>query len=408
MVSAVLRQFMFDSSEILEDVTVLEVGTFLTAPKPARFLAEFGAEVIKIERTEGGPFRQSTPHAEPVDGITPLQAIVNSGKKSLALDISSEAGHEIFMTLLRDADVVIENMAPGAMDALGLGYEDVASVNEGVVYCSISGYGGTGPWSDRKAVDFMAQGMSGLSYQNALRSGADEPSLSGWFVADELTVAYVTIAVLAALIGDEGTHIDISMLDVLLGAFSDKAAAYSAGSDVAPPGAPERAEGPRGIYHTATDPLTVDVLPRTLERWRTFWEILGFDDWVESERFCTTAEIRENRDLVEKRVQKRFESAPRETWLERLWDADFVAAPVLTVEEAFEHEQLESRTVLSEETDDRIGDYLQLHFPAIFSEYDVSTSEPVASLGEHTRELLERVGYSEREIDEFYENGVVA
>lgn len=399
---------MFDSSAMLEDVTVLEVGTFLTAPKPARFLAEFGAEVIKIERTSGGPFRQPTAHAEPVDGITPLQAIVNSGKKSLALDISLDIGREIFMTLAEDADILIENMAPGAMDALKLGYDDVAVVNEDIVYCSISGYGNTGPWNDRKAVDFMAQGMSGLPYQNALRSDSDAPSLSGWFVADELTVAYVTIAILAALLGDEGTHIDISMLDVLLGAFSDKAAAYSVDNDIEPPGAPGRAEGPRGIYATSTDPLTVDVLPRTPEKWRTFWEVLEFNDWVESERFLTTTSIRENRDLVEQRVQERFESEPREYWLQRLWEEDFIAAPVLTVEEAFEHEQMKSRSVLSEEKDDRIGEYLQLHFPAMFSEYEIGTPEPVATLGEHTRELLKRAGYSAQEIDEFYRREVIA
>lgn len=399
---------MPERAAILDDITVLEVGTFLTAPKPARFLAEFGAEVIKVERTAGGPFRHSTPHSDPVDGVTPLQAIVNSGKKSLALDVSSAEGREIFLTLVRDADVLVENMAPGATERLGIAYDDVAAVNDELVYCSISGYGNTGPWSQRKAVDFMAQGMSGLSFQNALKSEANDPSLSGWFVADELTAAYATVGILGALIGDEGTHIDLSMFDVMLAAFSDKAAAYSANSTIAPPGARSRAEGPRGMYETGTDPLTVDVIPRTPERWRQFWDVLGFDDWIESDQFLTTADIKDERALVENRVTERFKSKPREYWLERLREEEFIAAPVLSVEEAFEHDQTEERPAVTKERDERIGEYVQLHFPAVFSNYDVGRSDGAAAIGEHTRELLERAGYSEQEIDVFYENGTVA
>lgn len=399
---------MSANSAILDGVTVLEVGTFLTAPKPARYLAEFGAEVVKVERTSGSPFRHSATHGEPVDGTTPLQAIINSGKKSLAVDIASDEGHEIFMRLARDADVLLENMSPGAMDRLGIGYEDVAAVNDEIIYCSISGYGKTGPWKDRKAVDFMAQGMSGLPYQNALRAGGGEPSLSGWFAADELTTAYVTISVLAALLGGEGTHIDISMFDVMLAGFSDQAASYSSGMNIEPPGGPSRTEGPRGIYPTATEPLTLDVLPPTPERWTAFWDLLGLDEWVEEGRYRTVQEITADREFVERRVTEQFRTRPREEWLDLLWDAGFIAAPVLTVEEAFEHEQLDHRRVREWAHDDRIGDYLQLNFPAMFSAYGMRDLDQAADLGAHTRELLERAGYSASEIEAFYDDGIVA
>lgn len=397
---------MVSNVAILDGVTVLEVGTFLTAPKPARFLAEFGAEVIKVERTTGGPFRQPTPHGDPIDGVTALQTIINSGKKSIALDISMDKGHEIFLRLARDADIMIENMGPGATERLGIAYEDVAKINNDIVYCSISGYGNTGPWRGRKAVDFMAQGMSGLPFQNEQTSDGG-PALTGWFVADELTAAYATIAIMGALIGNKGTHIDIGMFDVMLGAFSDKAAAYSSDSTISPPGTPVRVEGPRGMYHTATKPITVDVIPRTEERWQQFWETLGFDNWIESGRFSSTAAIHAEREYVEKRVAERFKCESQEYWLEQLWDADFIAAPVLTVEEAFEHEQTKARPAISNETDKRIGDYLQQHFPAVFSAYDVEITHGTAGLGEHTRELLERAGYSTEEINTFYEKEVI-
>lgn len=391
----------------LEGVSVLDVGTYLTAPKPARMLAEFGADVVKVEPPGGCPLRHATQFGEPVEGVTSLHAIVNRGKRSIAIDLSTDDGRTAFLELARDADVLIENQAPGRMADFDLAYEDVAAVNEDLVYCSVSGFGETGPLADRKAVDFMIQGMSGLAHQNGLLRPDGRPTLTGWFAADELTSAYVTIAVMGALIGDRGTHIDVSLLDVLLGAFSAKAASYSADEPILPPGAPGRREGPRGLYETATEPLTLDVLPPVPERFLALWDVLGFDDWVESERYATVDEICADEAHVERRVSERFEARPQEDWLEALRDAGFVAAPAQPVEAAFEHEQLDGRSVTSTEMDERIGEYLQLNFPAMFSDLAVGTPRPVALLGEHTRELLAEVGYDEATIDALYDAGVV-
>lgn len=402
------RISMFDGHHVLDGVRVLDVGTYLTAPKPARTLAEFGAEVIKVERPEGSPLRRATQFGDPVDGITSLHAIVNSGKKSIGLDLASETGRDVFLDLARDADVLIENQAPGSMERFGLTYDDVRAVNEDIVYCSVSGFGETGPLADRKVVDFLIQGMGGLAHQNGLARGDAVPALTGWFAVDELTAAYVTISIMGALIGDRGTRIDVSLLDVLLGSYSAKSASYSVDEEILPPGAKGRREGPRGLYETATEPLTFDVLPPVPERFLALWEVLGLEEWVEAERYTTVDEIFENEVHVERRVSEQFASRPREYWLEALWDAGFVAAPVLTVEEAFEHEQMEHRTVLSSLEDERIGEYLQLNFPAIYSAMDVGTSVPAPLLGEHTRDHLSQAGYSDEEIEGLYDAEVVA
>lgn len=398
---------MFDGRTVLDGTTILDVGTYLTAPKPARMLAEFGAEVVKVERPTGSPLRHATQFGDPVDGVTSLHTIVNRGKKSIGLDLSSGDGRAVFLDLAREADVLVENQAPGSMERFGLGYDDVRAVNDEIVYCSVSGFGEDGPLAEHKVVDFLIQGFSGLAHQNGLARGDGVPALTGWFAADELTSAYVTIAVMGALIGDRGTHIDVSLLDVLLSSFSAKAASYSAGKEILPPGAKGRHEGPRGLYQTATAPLTLDVLPPVKERFLALWDILGLDEWVEEERYATVDDIMAEEELVERRVQERFESRPREEWLEALWDAGFVAEPANTVEEAVEHEQMDHRDVLSMETDERIGEFLQLNFPAMYSRMDVGTDEPAPLLGEHTRKLLERAGYEEGEIERLYDDGVV-
>ena len=396
---------MFGEHQALDNVTVIEVGNYLTAPKPARILAEFGAKVIKIERPTGAPHRQAS-SSESHD-IPPLFAIVNSGKKSIGIDLSTDSGREVFLRLAQNADVLIENKAPGVMEKLQLSYKDVQKVNNDIIYCSISGYGETGPLSDRKAVDFMIQGMSGLAYQNGLRRGDGTPSLSGWFMADELTSAYVTISIMAALINGDGTHIDISLFDVLMGSFSAKAARHHTDQEITPPGSKGHREGPRGLYETATEPLTLDVLPAVRERFLTLWNILGLDEWVQAERYATVDEIFENKEHVERRVKEQFKSRPQEYWLDKLLDAGFIAAPVLTVEEAFEHEQMDYRSVLSTEVDERVGEYLQLNFPAMYSDLDMGVSTPVPLLGEHTRELLEQSGYTESEIESLYNQDII-
>lgn len=398
---------MFDGDAVLDGVTVLDVGTYLTAPKPARILSEFGAEVIKVERPDGTPLRRASQFGEPVDGVTPLHAIVNSGKKSIGIDLASADGRAVFLDLAVEADVLIENQSPGMMERYGLSYEELRAVNEDIVYCSVSGFGDTGPLADRKIVDFLIQGMGGLAEQNGYARGDEVAALTGWFAVDELASAYVTIAIMGALIGDRGTYIDIALLDILLAAYSAKAASYSAGKPIRPPGARGRREGPRGLYQTATTPLTLDVLPPTPERFRDLWRVLGLESWAESDRYTTLDAIAANEVHVDNRVREQFASRPCAEWVEALLDAGFIVAPVLSVEEAFEHEQLKERAVLSTLPDNRIGEYLQLNFPAMYSAFDVGTDEPAPLLGEHTRELLEGMGYDDAEIDGFYDAGVV-
>lgn len=385
------------SATALEDVTVLEMGSFLTAPKPARYLAEFGAEVIKVENPAGAPFRSS--QTDDDAGITPMFSIINRGKKNVSIDLHSDEGTAVFKDLAAKADVIVQNLAPGRVEEFGVDYESIEAVNPEIIYCSISGYGQSGPWAEKKSMDYMAQSMSGLPHQNAKRAGHAQPVLSGWFAADELTASYVTTAVLVALINGEGTHIDISLLDCMLGSFSAKAHAYSLGHEINPPDEQETYPGPIGLYPTATDPITIYLLDRRPSRWREFWTLLGLTEWVEEDRFVSVPGMQEHKPQIEETVEGAFRQKSQAEWLELLWAEGFTAAPVLTVEEAFEHEQLESRKVVERVENEYLEEYLEQRFPAMYSAYDVGTDEPPAQLGEHTDEILERAGYNDEELE---------
>lgn len=391
---------------MLSGVKVLSVSVYLAGPFATRMLADLGAEVIKIEHVEKGDQYRYLGHTydeESPEDLTYRFLQYNRGKESIGLDLKSEQGKKIFKLLVEESDVILENLRPNQMEKFGLGYDTISEVNKGIVYCSLSGFGETGPYSDRGGIDTLIQAMSGLVHQNSADAG--KPSLSGIYIADITGSMYATISVLAGLVSsynrNKGTHIDISLLDGLVSLLNHEAAQYS--STGTAPAEIRSSLVPQGVYETADGAIALNVLD---QHWAVFFSILGFDDWVESSELDDPLNRQEYKDTIDDRIQSTLRTRSTDAWMTELLKESILAAPVKTVNEAFVDEAIQYRGVVRESHDDAIGSYTELDFPAIFSNY-TTTKNKVPRFGEHTRTILSDLGYSENEIANLYADGVV-
>lgn len=391
---------------MLEGLSVVSVENWLSAPLGSRILADLGADVVKVENPDNGdPYRYVNHFYD--DDVPPdltyrfLQ--VNRGKESLAIDLKSDEGRELFLSIAAKADAVIENLRPGKMVELGLGYEAVRERNEDVIYCSVSGYGQTGPLSDQAAFDASIQARSGIIGQNV--ADTDEFGYTGIFIADIVGGLYTAMAVQSAFIaklqGEGGTHVDVSLLDCLLSLFNQEIAEYSAEGSVT-----SRLQAtvvPFNVYETADSAVVLSLFSE--DNWAELCRRLGFEEWIEA--YPTAKSRQANSQEVDDRIQAVLETAPTEEWQETFADSTIKVIPVNTVQEAFELEQIEQRGAVRDAHHDGIGDYKELPFPVKFSGHRLQAPSPAPRLGEHTAEVLAESGLSPEEIERLTDEHVV-
>lgn len=389
---------------MLDGITVLGVDIYLAGPFATRMLRDLGAEVIKVENVDRGDTYRYLKHdydeGVPED-LTHRFLQYNRGKRSLALNLKEERGQEVFKELAADADVILENLKPGSMEKFGLGYDDIRELNEDIVYCSISGFGLTGPYKDRSAVDTIIQAMSGHVSQNAADAGS--PALTGIYIADMIGSMYATISILSALASEthDGTHIDVSMLDGLVSLLGHEAAEYSA-SGTAPPRI-RSSLVPQGVYETADGAIALNVLD---QYWTVFCEILGLDEWAASTEYDHPMVRQQNKEIIEERIESALATETTDYWMDRLLEHDIMAAPVKTVDEAFDDEAIRYREMVRECENEAIGDYVELDFPAKFSNFETTTAD-APRFGESSEEILRDLEYSPQEIRAMFEDGIV-
>lgn len=395
-----------DLRGMLQGVKVLSVEVFLAGPITTRWLQDLGAEVIKIERPDkGDPYRhhKHTYDTDMPDDLTHRFMQYNRGKKSLPLDLKSDEGKEIFKELAKDSDVIYENLRSGKMAELGLGYDTIKEINEDIVYCSLSGYGDSSPYKDRPALNGIIQAFSGLIDQNS--PGTVEPRLiSPRPFADIVSGMFGLTSILAALSSTDdasrGTYIDLAMLDSLVSLFNHEAAEYSA-TGSAPPHEVMGASVPKGVFETSDSALFLQIRP---ESWETFCEIVSTD--LLERRFASPTARQKNRNVIEEEVSRAMASETTDYWAERFLEADLLFSPVRSVDETFDDENLERRGLFHRSSDDVRGSFLELGFPANFSEYTASFKR-TPRFGEHTEELLLEAGYSEDDIDTLSRDDVI-
>lgn len=391
----------------LDGYRVLDLSRILSGPYCTMVLADFGADVIKVERPrEGDDTRQWGPPF--VAGESAYYLSINRNKRSITIDLGQEAGREIVYALARVCDVAIENFRPGTADRIGVGYERLRQENPRLVYCAISGFGQEGPYRDRPGYDALAQAMSGMMAITGESEGA--PSKHGMSIADIGAGMWAALAIVSALLSRErtgqGQYLDISLLDAQLSWLTYAAGSFFAtGENPARYGSAHPSIVPYQPFATADGYLMLAVGNDRL--WRQFCDAAGVGDLATKPGFATSAERVVNREAVIAHVAELMVERTTAEWIRLLEDAGIPAGPINSVAQALTDPHASAREMVIRLDHPTAGTVTMTGNPAKFSGTPGAMRSAPPLLGQHTGEILESLGYSDEKIGELREQGVV-
>ena len=383
-------------SGALAGIRVVEAASYVTGPFASQLLADMGAEVVKIEEPKrGDPFRGWGER-----NYAATFCSLNRNKKSITLDLRIDAGRDIALRLASEADVLIQNFRPGVMEKRGLGYNDIKKLNSKIVYCSISGFGPTGPYRDMPGYDTVGQARSGLL---SLLTDPGKPQGMGISFSDHLTGMYACYGVLSALmnrmLSGEGQHVETSLLRASVSFVGENAARYF-----------ETGHVPRRKHRTTTAGVFAfedrDGLPFVLHMsspdkfWRNMFEVVGKPEWSEDSRFNNRKARIENYDTLVEQLTPIFRGGRREDWLRRLTEMDVPAAPINTLDEVFADPQVQTYGFPIEVEHPKMGKMKLLGNAVDMSRTPPSIDRPPPMLGEHTEEILTGLGFDRAAISD--------
>jgi crotonobetainyl-CoA:carnitine CoA-transferase CaiB-like acyl-CoA transferase len=382
----------------LNGYRVVDLTSNVAGPLATMILADQGADVIKVEAPDEGDATRAG--ADRRAGFTASFLNNNRNKRSIVLDLKTAGGVEALMRLAAGADVFVQNFRPGVADRLGVGEEAVRAASRKIVYVSISGFGEKGPYATKPAYDPVIQGFSGLA---TVQAGSDEarPRLLRTILPDKLTAITASQAITAALLArehtGEGQHVRLSMLEAVLAFLwaSDMGNQTFVGDE---PARQEPASAIDLIYETADGYVTAAAL--TDRQWAGLARAAERPEWLEDERFRTSALRQENIDARLELTQQALLTRTTAEWLERLTVAGVPCAPVLTRNEVIRHPQVREMEILVETEHPAAGRLRQARPAARFSRTPAGIRHGAPRLGEHTQEVLAELGYSAAEIAE--------
>ena len=373
----------------LGGVRVLDLTQVVAGPYCTMMLADMGAEVVKIERPRHGDDLRRTMPYKGRDGHEDYFNALNRSKKSVALDLKDESQRAVALRLLARADVLVENFSPGTAARLGLGWDVAHKLNPRLVYCSLSGFGQTGPYRNRPALDPIIQAVSGLMSVTGLPDG--EPTMIGAPVADVIAGMFAAYTIVNALrmVTDTagGLYIDLSMQDALLATVGTRMGeTLQAGISPGRLGNENPLRVPANTYRTSDD-LYIAMMVHNQEQWKPFCEALGKPEWIEHPRLRTMALRVQNRDEVNGVVARRFAEHDADHWMARLEEFGIPYALVNDYAQALADPQVAHRGLIHELEHPGSGKIKLIGPPWKMSETR-TTMEPPPLLGQHNEEVL--------------------
>jgi crotonobetainyl-CoA:carnitine CoA-transferase CaiB-like acyl-CoA transferase len=384
----------------LSGIRVLDLTRLLPGPVCTLHLADLGADVIKIEDTGAGDYAR-TLGVEP-GKTAPVFAAINRNKRAMRLDLKQREGVEIFLTLVRNADAVVEGFRPGVVDRLGIGYAACSAINPRIVYCAISGYGQTGPYRDIAGHDVNYCGYAGLVDQIGVVDA--DPAIPNLQIADILGGAVVpAMGILAALLdaqrSGKGRYVDVAMTEGVLVHNLQALAAVASTGKTHPRGADflSGREPCYSVYRTA-DGRYMAVGALEWKFWERVCDVLARPDLKD----CHWEKRTRDAKWGKQQTAAIFASKPQAHWIEKFAGVDCCVTPVLALEESISDPQIVARGMVS-----RAGGALQFAPPLKMSEYDFSVERPAPDAGQHTDEILRDAGYASADISRLRAAGVV-
>ncbi len=392
----------------LDDVKVVDLSHALAGPFASTLLADFGAQVIKVEPPGGGDISRAW--GPPFYGSEPAYFVnLNRNKQSVAIDLKHPEGRELFFRLMERSDVVLENFRAGTLEKLGIDYERARARHPGIIYCSVSGFGQTGPYRDRAALDLIVQAESGMISVTGEPGGRGVRC--GVSIADMTAGLYAAFGILTALHAREktgrGQSIDVSMLEGQLGLLHGMIGAYLADGIVpAPLGTAYKALLPYQTFRTKTRDLALAVGSDKL--WRTFCPLLGLDDMRDDPRYAINAARNANRASLIATLQEVFLTKTYAEWEAILLRAGIPMGAINTLDTIVDHPQVKARGMIVECEHPVAGKVRMVGVPVRLSETPGAIRAPAPLLGQHTDTVLrERLGLSDAEIEGLRRAGAV-
>jgi crotonobetainyl-CoA:carnitine CoA-transferase CaiB-like acyl-CoA transferase len=391
----------------LDGFKVLDLTRFLSGPYCTMVLAELGAEVIKVEQPgTGDDSRRLGPK---VHGESYPFAMPNRSKRSVSVDLKDDRGRDVFVGMAREADLIIENFRPGVVKRLGIDYEALRRVRPEIIYCSISGFGQSGPYRDRPGFDIMAQGVTGLMRMTGQAGG--RPAKVGIAVTDLAAGSTAIYSILAAEMlrrrTGEGQYIDISLVDAALAWTVWESGAYFADGEIPrATGTRHRRSTPYQAYRTADGFVTIGANNDRLWR-RLVLDVLNTPAWLDDPRFVTLSARMAAIDELEREIEAITMTRTTADWIEALQAAGVPGGPVLTYDQALGDPHVAARKMVTELEHPIIGPMRTIAPPTKFSDLPYAVRGPAPWLGQHTTEVLRETGYADDEIEVLYADGVL-
>jgi crotonobetainyl-CoA:carnitine CoA-transferase CaiB-like acyl-CoA transferase len=391
----------------LRGIKVVELAQIMAGPTCGMLLADMGADVIKVEKLPGGDDTRS--YTEPsIHGESAAFMILNRNKRGIAVNLKKPGGLEVVKRLLADADVVTENYRKGTLERLGLGYDVLEKLNPRLIYCAVSGYGRSGPYADKGGFDLIAQGFAGIMSITGEPGGP--PAKSGTSIADINAGILAALGIVSALVSrattGRGQVVETSLMEAAIQqTYWQSAIFFATGENPGPTGSAHILTAPYQAFPTKDGWINVGGANQS--NWERIVKVIARPELADDARFRTNGDRMKNLAALTPLIAERLKAKPSSDWIREFEAAGVPVGPVNKIGEMLEDPQVAAREMVLEVDHPRAGRVKTLGTPIKFSRTPGEVTRAAPILGQHTREVLEGLGYAPAEIDRLQQEGAV-